>query len=104
MASVWTASGERSSTASTTDSTRPRRLALDLVGEAQDGDHERDVGLDGGDDVAGRDALGGDEAEQAIARLGEGRERLERLEGRRQAPTVALVVPALDAGVHRGSA
>ena len=29
--------------------------ALDLVGEAQDGDHERDVGLDGGDDVAGRD-------------------------------------------------
>ena len=28
--------------------------AVDLVGQAQDGDGERDVGLDGGDDVGGR--------------------------------------------------
>jgi hypothetical protein len=76
----------------------PAALALDLVGEAQDGDDERDVALDRGDDVARRDALGGDEAQHAIARLGEGRERLERLERRRQAPAVALVVPALDTG------
>ena len=97
-ASAWTASGESSSTASTTDSTRPRVRALDLVGEAQDGDDERDVGLDGGDDVAGRDALGRDQAQQAVARLGERRERLERLEGGRQAAAVALVVAALGAG------
>ena len=30
------------------------RLALDLVGEAQDGDDQRDVGLDGGDDLGRR--------------------------------------------------
>ena len=73
-------------------------LALDLVGEAQDGDDERDVALDRGDDLTGRDALGGDEAQEAVARLGERRERLERLEGGGQAPSMALVVAALDAG------
>ncbi len=71
--------------------------ALDLVGEAQDGDHERDVGLDGGDDLAGRDALGGHEAQQAVARLGERGEGLERLERGRQATAMALVVAALGA-------
>jgi hypothetical protein len=57
--------------------------ALDLVGEAQDRDDEGDVGLDGGDDVAGRDPLGRDEAQQTVARLGQGREVLQRLEGSR---------------------
>src|SRR3954452_24438986 len=73
-------------------------LALDLFGEPQDGDDEGDVALDRGDDVAGRHALGGHEAEHAIARLGQRRGRLERRERRRQAPAVALVVPALDTG------
>ena len=72
-------------------------LALDLVGQAQDGDHQRDVGLDGGDDLAGaRRAPGVDEAQEAVAGLGERRERLERLEGGGQAAAVALVVAALE--------
>ena len=96
-ASRWTASGESTSTASTTHSTWPRRRPVDLVAEAQDGDHERDVGLDRGDDVAGRGALLGDEREHAVARLGERREALERLEGRRQALAVALGARAADA-------
>ena len=79
--------------------TRPGRGlgALDLVGQAQDGDDQRDVGLDGGDDVAGATALLGDQREQAVARLGERREGLERLEGGGQAAAVALVVAALTA-------
>ena len=36
----------------------PAGAALDLVGQAQHRDHQRDVGLDGGDDLAGRDPLG----------------------------------------------
>ena len=71
-------------------------LALDLVGEAQDGDHERDVGLDGRDDLAGRDALLLDDPQQAVARLGQGRECLQRLERRGQTPAVALVVLSLN--------
>ena len=69
-------------------------LALGLVGEAQHGDDERDVALDGGDDLARVDALLADEAQHAVARLGECREALERLEGGREAPAVALVVNA----------
>ena len=82
----------------TIDSTRPRVRALDLVGEAQHGDDERDVGLDGGDDLARVDALLADEAQDAVARLGERREVLERLEGGRQAAAVALVVAACGVG------
>ena len=89
--SACTASGERSSTAATTDSTRRGSCPRPgWPGAARD--DQRDVGLDGGDDVAGADALGLDEAQQAVARLGERRERLERLEGRGQATAVALVV------------
>ncbi len=95
-ASPWTASGESSSTASTTRLDATAGAALDLVGEAQHADGERDVGLDGGDDVAGRDALGRDEAQDAVARLGERGERLERLEGGGQTTAVALVVAALE--------
>ena len=49
---LWTASGERTSTAVTTVPTWPRLGALDAVGEPEDGDHERDVGLDRADDLA----------------------------------------------------
>ena len=55
------------------------------------------VGLDGGDDLGGRDALLRDEAQQAVAGLGKSREGLERLERGGQAATVALVVAALGA-------
>ncbi len=53
------------------------------------------------DDVAGRDALLAHDAQQAVARLGERRERLERLERGRQTMAVALVVAALDVGGRR---
>ena len=72
------------------------RAALDLVAQAQDADDQRDVGLDRGDDLGGRDALLLDDPQQAVARLGQGREGLERLEGGGQAATVALVVAAAD--------
>ena len=72
--------------------------ALDLVGEAQDRDDEGDVGLDGGDDVAGRDPVGRDETQQTVARLGQGREVLQRLEGSGQTTAMALVVTTLSAG------
>ena len=73
------------------------RAALDLVGEAQDGDDEGAVRLDGRDDLGGRDALLGDEAQEPVARLRQRGERLERLEGGGQSATVALVMPALGA-------
>ena len=68
--------------------------ALRLVGEAQHGDDQRDVGLDGGDDVGGGDVVLGDDREQPVARLGQRGERLQRFEGDRQAPAVALVLVA----------
>ena len=69
---------------------------VEPVGEPQDGDDQRDVGLDGAHDLAGRGPLLGDEGEQAVARLGERREDLERLEGGGQALAVALVAGAAD--------
>ena len=69
---------------------------VEPVGEAQDGDDQRDVGLDGAHDLAGRGPLLGDEGEQAVARLGERREDLERLEGGGQALAVTLVAGAAD--------
>ena len=69
--------------------------ALDLVGQTQDGDDQGAVGLDGRDDLGGRHPLLRHEAQQPVARLGQGRERLERLEGSRQTTTMAFVVPAL---------
>ena len=72
-------------------STWPRRGLVGVVGEPQHRDHERDVGLDRLDDVARRRPLLGDEREHAVARLGQRREQLERLEGRGQALAVTLV-------------
>ena len=66
------------------------------VGEPQDGDHERDVGLDRADDLAHRRAVLGDQRQQAVARLRQRREHLERLEGGREALPVTLVVRAAD--------
>ena len=56
-ASCWTASGLRMRTASTTFSTRARAARRHLVGETHDGDDQRDVGLDGLDDLGERNAL-----------------------------------------------
>ena len=94
LASACTVCGLSSSTAPTTVSTLPAP-SLGAVGEAQHGDDQRDVGLDGGDDVGGGDVVLGDDREQAVARLGERREGLERFEGHRQATAVALVLVAL---------
>ena len=69
---------------------------VELVGHAQDGDDEGDVRLDGGDDVGRGDAVGADQPQEAVARLGKGGERLERLERSSQAAAVALIVMALD--------
>ena len=70
--------------------------AVEAVGEPQDGDHEGDVGLDRADDRAHRRAVLGDQGEQAVARLGERGEDLERLEGSREALAVTLVVRTPD--------
>ena len=68
---------------------------LHLVCQAQHRDRERDIGLDRGHDVGRRHMVLGGDGEQAIARLGERGKGLERFEGRRQAPAVALVLVAL---------
>ena len=72
------------------------------VGDPQHGDHERDVGLDGGDDLADGGALLAHDAQHAVARLGERREGLERLEGGGEPATVALAGAAdrLGCGEH----
>ena len=69
----------------------PRAVGA-LVREAHDRDHERHVGLDRGDHVADRGLVLADQAQHALARLGERGERLERLERSRQPTAVALVV------------
>src|SRR5215213_670566 len=84
-----------------------RRENLDRLGDARDlallalrgavpdpeyGDHERDVGLDGLHDLADRRAILADYPKNAVARLGQSRERLERLEGSREPAPVAFVV------------
>ncbi len=76
------------------------RLAVDAVGEAQHGDREGHVGLDGGDDVGGRRLAVLEQAQDPIARLGEHREGFQRLEGGGQPAAVALVVMALARGVR----
>src|SRR5919206_4023253 len=53
-------------------------------------DDQRDVGLDRLDDVADRGALLAHEPKDTVARLGERRERLECLEGGRQATSMTL--------------
>ena len=65
-----------------------------VVGDAHHRDDERDVGLDGLDDLGERHAVAADEGEQPVARLGERREALERLERRGQTAAVALTRPS----------
>ena len=77
---------------------------VEAVGEPHDGDDERDVGLDGAHDVARGGLLLGDEREQAVARLGQRREDLERLEGGGETLAVTLVTGPTDDGVRRVAA
>ena len=72
------------------------------LARAQDRDGQRHVGLDRGDHV-GRGRLAVlEQAQHAVARLGQHRERLERLERSGQPASVALVVMALARGVWVG--
>jgi hypothetical protein len=70
--------------------------AVEPVRDAQDRDHERDIGLDRAHHVADRRPVLGHERHQPVARLRQRREDLERLEGRREALAVALVARAPD--------
>ena len=95
VASACTASGESSSTALTTDSTRPRdcprpgwRAAARLMTSATSDSTAATTS-------PARTRSSRDHAQQSVARLGEGRERLERLERGGQTTAVALVVAAL---------
>ena len=60
------------------------------VRDPQDRDHERDVGLDRRDDVADGGVLLAHQSQDAIARLRERREGLERLERGSQTAAMAL--------------
>ena len=64
------------------------------VGDPQHGDHERDVRLHRLDDLAHRGAVLADHAQDAVARLGQRRECLERLERGGEPTPVAFVVPS----------
>ena len=77
---------------------------IHAVGEAHDGDDQRDVGLDGAHDVTRRGTLLGDQREQAVTRLGQRREDLEGLEGSRKSLAVPLVTGPADDGVRRVAA
>ena len=90
-ASASTPSGVSTSTAGMLGAILPLLAPSSDVRDPQHGDHERHVRLHGGDNLAHRGAVLGD-AQHAVARLGERRKRLERLEGGRQAPAVSLVV------------
>ena len=92
--------GESTSTAPTALSTRPRVRALDLVGEPQHRNRQRDVGLDRGDDVGRRRVPRLEQPHHPIARLDENRERLERLERGGQTPAMPFVVVPLAGGVR----
>ena len=56
------------------------RVRTPSIGEAQHRDDQRDVGLDGGDDVGGRDVVLGDDRSRRLRDSDERREGLERLE------------------------
>jgi hypothetical protein len=62
------------------------------VRDPEDRDHERDVRLDDLDDVRDRVTVLADRGQQAVTRLGERRERLERLERGGEPAAVTLVV------------
>jgi hypothetical protein len=68
------------------------------VRDAEHRDDERDVRLDGRDDVAGGGVLLAHEPEHAVARLGERGEQLERLESGREATSMSLVLPGPGGG------
>ena len=74
------------------DAAHPAAPVGVLVGEPHDGDHERHVGLDRRHHVAHRGLVLAHQAQHPLARLGERRERFQRLEGGRQAAPVSLVV------------
>ena len=73
--------------------------AVLLVGHAQHRDDERDVALDRGDHVAHVHPLLADQAQDAVARLGERGEVLEGLERRRETTSVPFVVAPRRRGV-----
>jgi hypothetical protein len=77
---------------------------VEAVGEAHDGDHQRDVGLDGAHHVARRGAVLGDQGEQPVPRLGQRRKDLQRFKSGRQALAVPLVAGPADDGVRRVAA
>jgi hypothetical protein len=82
----------------------PAARGVEPVGQPHHGDDERHVGLDGPHDIAGGGALLGDQRQQAVARLGQRREDLQRLEGRGEPLAVALVAGPADDGVRRVAA
>ena len=115
LASCSTPSGVINSTASGHRRDLPLLLAGHLVRHTQDGDEQSHVGLDGRDHVPDGGALLAHEPEHAVARLGERREGLERVERCGQAPSMAFVLAggprrgggcggARDSASHRGSA
>jgi hypothetical protein len=68
-------------------------LALgSAVGDPEHGDHERDIGLHRLDHLADRGAILADHPQDPVARLREGRECLECLEGCGEPPAVPFVV------------
>jgi hypothetical protein len=72
------------------DAADPAAAVRVAVGEAQDGDHQRDVGLDGRDHLALGGLVLADDAQDPLARFRQRRERLERLECGGQTASVAL--------------
>src|SRR4051812_50140430 len=62
------------------------------IGHTEHGDDQRHVGLDRSHHLAGGSALLADDAQNAVARLGERRIGLERLEGSGEPTAVALVM------------
>ena len=97
-ASASTASGERSSTASTTDSTLPRVLPSTWLARRRTAITSATSDSTAATTSPGEIRSSRHEAQHAVARLGQRREGLERLEGGRQATAVAFVVAALGAG------
>ena len=74
------------------DAAHPAAAVGALVGEPHHGDHERHVGLDRRHHLGDRGLVLAHDAQDALARLGQRRKCLQRLERGRQPPSVALVV------------
>ena len=67
-----------------------------VVGDAHDGDHKRDVRLDGLDDLGDRNSMTADQREQPVARLGERGKAFKSVERGGQAPSVAFTWPLVN--------